>query len=70
MTDYTASERAARMAEKRRAEGWGQFRIWTPPGTPMDELKRRFPSERGGVNWSAVIAAALDKAGHQGAGTQ
>lgn len=70
MTDYTKSERMARMAEKRRAEGWGQFSIWTPPDAPIAELKRRFPTGRGGVDWMAVIAAALDKAGHQGAGSQ
>ncbi len=65
MTDYTTSERSARMAAKRRAEGWGEFRIWTPPDAPTDQLRRVFPSARGGVEWLAVIKAALAHADHK-----
>ena len=61
MTDYTASERAARLAEKRRIEGWGQFKVWTPPGTPIDQLRERFPGPAGGIDWPAVIKAALSE---------
>lgn len=63
MTDYTRSERMARMTANRKAEGWARFSIWTPPDAPMDELRRRFPSGRGGVDWMGVIKAAL--AGHK-----
>lgn len=65
--DNTRNERAARMMEKRRAEGWQQFRIWTPPSTPVDRLKTAFPGKQGGINWEEVISAALAHSGqHQG----
>ena len=65
MTDYTASERAARLAEKRRAEGWAQFKVWAPPGTDIEALRRAYPGKKGGINWSKVLCAALAHAEHQ-----
>lgn len=64
MTDYTASERVARMNAKRRAEGWGQFKVWTPPGTDIEALRRAYPGKKGGIDWGKVLSAALAHADH------
>jgi hypothetical protein len=59
MADNTRCERAARLTEKRKAEGWQRFNVWAPPGTPVDRLRRQFPGPQGGLNWDAIMEAAL-----------
>lgn len=70
MGDYTRSARAARLTEKRKAEGWQRFNVWTPPATPVDRMKRLFPGKQGGIDWEAVISAALAHADHKPEGGQ
>jgi hypothetical protein len=59
MGDYTRTERTARMNERRKAEGWRRFNIWAPPTAPVERLRRQFPGPQGGLNWDAIMEAAL-----------
>jgi hypothetical protein len=62
MTDSTRTQRSARMRARLLAEGQ-RYATILAPGADLDALKRAYPGTRGGTNWSAVIAAALDRAG-------
>jgi hypothetical protein len=64
MGDYTQTERAARMKAKRQAEGWKMASVWTP-GANLEALREAFPGSRGGVDWEAVIKAALSVVGRK-----
>jgi hypothetical protein len=59
MGDYTRTERAARLIEKRKAEGWKRWNVWTPPTVPVDRLRRAYPGPQGGLDWVAIAQAAL-----------
>jgi hypothetical protein len=63
MADNTRCERAARLRERRLAEGQKKLDLWAP-GEEVDALKAAYPGPYGGVNWRAVIAAALAHADH------
>lgn len=69
--DNTRSERIARLTERRKADGWRRFNIWTPPDAPIERLRNLFPGKQGGLNWDAIMEAALkaaeqEREGHQG----
>lgn len=69
MADHTRTARAARLTEKRKIEGWKRFNVWTPPTAPVERLRRQFPGPQGGLNWDAIMEAALAHA-EQGQGEQ
>lgn len=58
------TERQRKLVAKRLTQGQKRALVWAPE-TDLDALKRAYPGPRNGVNWMAVIAAALDKAGQQ-----
>lgn len=58
MTDYNRSERNQRYESRLLAEGYRRIAGWVP-GTAVDELRRVYPTDRGGIDWMAVIKAAL-----------
>ncbi len=51
-------ERQKRLIAKRQSEGQERHALWAPR-EEIEELRRRFPGPRNGVNWRAVITAAL-----------
>ena len=55
----TGAERQARLTERRKAEGKRRVPAWLAAHEEA-ELKRLYPGPRGGIDWSAVIRAALD----------
>lgn len=61
MAQSTGAERQRKYAEKCQAEGKRQTYLWLDD-TDAAALKRAYPGQRGGINWKAVIAAALIKA--------
>ncbi len=54
-------ERQLALIEKRKAEGLKRFCFWCAPAD-VEVLRGRYPGERGGVDWQAVIKAALTPA--------
>ncbi|BBL77452.1 hypothetical protein MishRS11D_45500 (plasmid) [Methylomagnum ishizawai] len=58
----TVLERQKRLITKRQAEGQERHALWAPR-EEIEELRRQFPGSRNGVNWRAVIAAALKMSG-------
>jgi hypothetical protein len=57
MADTTA-ERQRRLTEKRRAEGKQKYTVWAAPEI-VESLKAAFPGQRNGIDWQAVLTAAL-----------
>lgn len=60
MTDYNRSERNQRYQSSLQAKGYRRIAGWVP-GTTVDAIRQAYPSDRGGIDWEAVFAAALEK---------
>lgn len=56
------AERQARLKQARNEKGQKQVYLWLGDSEAI-ELKNRFPGVRGGINWRAVIDAALGQEG-------
>jgi hypothetical protein len=54
----SSAERQTRYEEKRRGEGFQRVPIWVHENE-LVALRQRYPGPRGGVDWSAVVQAAL-----------
>lgn len=54
----SAAERQRAFRERRAAEGKRRAVLWITPAQG-DALRSRFPGPRGGIEWNAVITAAL-----------
>jgi len=54
----STAERQARYKQQRKAEGKRRAYVWIHRDKEA-ELKRLYPGERGGVDWDAVIDAAI-----------
>ncbi len=62
------AERQRQFEKKRMEAGMRPVKAWLSDDA-IASLKQIYPGPRGGIDWSGVIAAALDKAGHQDRGT-
>lgn len=67
MTDYNRSERNQRYESNLQAKGYCRIAGWVP-GATVDAIRRAYPTTRGGIDWEAVIKAALEKANPTGEG--
>ena len=54
----TNAERQAATKQRKRQEGYSQIPIWVHV-TQRNQLMQQFPGPRGGIDWSAVIDAAI-----------
>lgn len=54
----TAAERQQTLKEARIAAGMKPSNVWLPVRL-LDELKVKYPGPRGGIDWIAVVKAAL-----------
>ncbi len=52
-------ERQLALIEKRKVEGLKRFCFWCAPAD-VEVLRGRYPGERGGIDWQAVIRSALN----------
>jgi hypothetical protein len=59
MNRKTTAERQAELRQRRKAEGLERETIWLSDNDRA-ALKQRFPGPRSGIDWQAVIRAALD----------
>jgi hypothetical protein len=57
------ADRRAKHEAQRRAEGYRRVPIWVHRDE-LDALRARYPGPRGGVDWQAVVRAAL-RQGHE-----
>lgn len=55
----STAERQAKHEAKRKADGYQRIPIWVSHDE-LTALRTRYPGPRGGVDWRAVVAAALD----------
>ncbi|MBM4199823.1 MAG: hypothetical protein FJ189_00870 [Gammaproteobacteria bacterium] len=60
LTMKTAAERQKRLHEKRLAEGIRPLKVWVSD-QDYDALQAAYPGPRDGVDWKAVVDAALRK---------
>ncbi len=60
----TGAERQRRYEEKLMGEGLRQVKTWLPE-KDIATVKAAFPSPRGGIDWKAVIKAALKTTGQE-----
>jgi hypothetical protein len=60
-TAASTAQRQTRHEQKRRAEGFQRVPIWVHE-SELAALRQRYPGPRGGVEWGAVIQAALGDA--------
>lgn len=60
LTMKTAAERQKRLHEKRLAEGIRPLKVWVSD-QDYDALQAAYPGPRAGIDWQAVIDAALRK---------
>jgi hypothetical protein len=58
----TGAQRQQRLKAKRQEAGQQFARFWVP-ASDLEALKQRFPGPRGGIDWPAVVAAALAPGG-------
>lgn len=64
LTAQNGSERQKRLIARRQAAGMSRLSIWLTDAE-VDALRNRYPGPRGGVDWRAVVAAALRGAAHE-----
>ncbi len=57
----SGAERQRLLKKARKAEGIRARKVWLSDAD-MDVLKARYPGPRGGIDWTAVICAALNPA--------
>ena len=62
-TSASMADRRAKHEAKRKAEGYQRVPIWVSHDE-MTTLRNRYPGPRGGVDWGAVVAAALRGSDH------
>jgi hypothetical protein len=62
MTDYTRYERTQRYEQRLLSEGFRRIGAWAPSAY-IDALRLAYPGPRGGIDWTRVFKAALEKAG-------
>jgi hypothetical protein len=55
----STSERQRNLIAKRRAEGLARVTVWLSE-TTREALREHYPGPRGGIDWEAVTAAALE----------
>jgi hypothetical protein len=65
----TRYERNRRYELRLQAEGMRRIASWAPADA-VEALRQAYPGRRGGIDWNAVIMAALDKAGVRASGDQ
>ena len=56
----SGSERQKALKDSRKASGQRLSNVWLP-AVSLDQLREKFPGPRGGINWLAVVEAALKK---------
>jgi len=54
----TNNERQSKLRGKKKDEGIARMTIWVPE-TTREALKAKYPGERGGIDWEAVMMVAL-----------
>ena len=59
-TALGTAQRQQSLKQRRHAQGQVRVTLWTGRDT-LEELRQRYPGPRGGVDWQAIIAAALGK---------
>lgn len=54
----TTSERQSELKARRQIQGKREARIWAT-GDDLERLRAKYPGPRGGIDWQAVIRAAI-----------
>jgi hypothetical protein len=68
MTDYTRSERQARLVAKKLAAGQVRVTTWID-GALLEQLRKAYPTKmHGAADWPRIAEAALKLAGEQPTG--
>lgn len=58
--DARNREKQSRFVSAMVSKGFQKVSVWVA-GHDLDQLRARYPGPRGGVDWAAVVAAALGK---------
>ena len=56
--EKTGPARQAKLRQSKRDDGLRRLELWTDDAT-IDALKERYPGPRGGIDWPALLEAAL-----------
>ena len=58
----SVSERQKELTDKRRAAGISKVSVWLSD-QDREELRKLYPGPRGGIDWAAVVRAAIQRDG-------